>query len=155
MALWQVRQNLSLMSKTSMCSNPNIQLSSRSVSLLPFLAGPPDWVICMDSVYFLTPIHSHSVISQFSCSVVSDSLWPHGLQHARLPCPGVPSPTPGACSNSCPLSQWCHHPSLPLSSPCPLAFNLSQHQGLFQCPFFTSSVSWNLDFIPTTVRREH
>ena len=42
---------------------------------------------------------------QFSCSAVSDSLWPHGLQHARLPCP---SPTPGASSNSCPLSRWCH-----------------------------------------------
>ena len=42
---------------------------------------------------------------QFSHSVVSDSLRPHGLQHGRLPCP---SPTPGACSNSCPLSQWCH-----------------------------------------------
>ena len=42
---------------------------------------------------------------QFSRSVVSDSLWPHGLQHARLPCP---LPTPGACSNSCPLSQGCH-----------------------------------------------
>ena len=41
----------------------------------------------------------------FSCSVMSDSLRPHGLQHARPPCP---SPTPGACSNSCPLSQWCH-----------------------------------------------
>ena len=33
------------------------------------------------------------------------SLWPHRLQHARPPCP---SPTPGACSNTCPLSQWCH-----------------------------------------------
>ena len=42
---------------------------------------------------------------QFSRSVVSDSLQPHGLQHTRPPCP---SPTPGACSNSCPLSQWCH-----------------------------------------------
>ena len=42
---------------------------------------------------------------QFSHSVVSNSLWPHGLQHVRLPCP---SPFPGACSNSCPLSQWCH-----------------------------------------------
>ena len=41
----------------------------------------------------------------FSRSVVYDSLWPHGLQHARLPCP---SPAPGACSNSCSLSQWCH-----------------------------------------------
>ena len=41
---------------------------------------------------------------QFSCSVVSDSLWPHGLQHQA----SLPSPIPGACSNSCPLSRWCH-----------------------------------------------
>ena len=42
---------------------------------------------------------------QFSCSVVSYSLWSHGLQHTRPPCP---SPTPGANSNSRPLSWWCH-----------------------------------------------
>ena len=42
---------------------------------------------------------------QFSCSAVSNSLIPHGLQHARPPCP---SPTPRVYSNSCPLSQWCH-----------------------------------------------
>ena len=42
---------------------------------------------------------------QFIHSVMSDSLWPHGLQLARLPCP---SPTPGACSNSCALIWWCH-----------------------------------------------
>ena len=41
----------------------------------------------------------------FSHSVMSNSLQPHGLQHTRLPCP---SPSPGACSNSCPLNQWCH-----------------------------------------------
>ena len=41
---------------------------------------------------------------QFSRSVVSDSLWPHESQHARLPCP---SPTPGVHSDSCPSSQWC------------------------------------------------
>ena len=41
----------------------------------------------------------------FSLSVVSNSLQPHGLQHIRLPCP---SPSPIACSNSCPLSRWCH-----------------------------------------------
>ena len=41
----------------------------------------------------------------FSCSVMSNSLWPHGLQHTRLLCP---SPSPRACSNSCPLSWWCH-----------------------------------------------
>ena len=42
---------------------------------------------------------------QFSHSVMSNSLWSYGLQHARLPCP---SPIPGACSNSYPLSWWCH-----------------------------------------------
>ena len=42
---------------------------------------------------------------QFSCSVVSDSLWPCELPHARPPCP---SPTPGVYPNSCPLSRWCH-----------------------------------------------
>ena len=42
---------------------------------------------------------------QFSPSVASNSLWPHGLQHTRPPCP---SPTPGVYSNSCPLSRWCH-----------------------------------------------
>jgi len=43
--------------------------------------------------------------AQFSHSVVSDSLWPHVLQHARPPCP---SPTPRVYSNSCPLRWWCH-----------------------------------------------
>ena len=43
--------------------------------------------------------------AQFSQSVMSDSLWPHGLQHARPP---YPSPAPKVYSNSCPLSQWCH-----------------------------------------------
>ena len=47
----------------------------------------------------------HICISQFSRSVVSDSLWPQVLQHTRLPCP---SPTPRAFSNSCPLIGWCH-----------------------------------------------
>ena len=41
----------------------------------------------------------------FSCKVMSDSLWPHRLQHARLPCPSL---SLGVCSNSCSLSQWCH-----------------------------------------------
>ena len=65
-----------------------------------------------------------------SVSVRSESLRPHGLQHARLFCP---SPTPRACSNSWSSSQWCHPTILssvvPFSSP---AFNLSQHLDLFQ-----------------------
>ena len=46
----------------------------------------------------------HWLLLLFSLSVMSDSLWPHGLQHARLPCPSL---SPRACSNSCPLSRWC------------------------------------------------
>ena len=65
----------------------------------------------------------------FSCSVMFDSMRPHGLQHARLPCPSLSS---RVCSDSCLLSQWCIQPSHPLSTPSPLALNLSQHQGLFQ-----------------------
>ena len=60
------------------------------------------------SVNIFCPLEKIELFSYsvpFGCSVVSNSLWPHGLQHARLPCP---SPTPVAYSNSCPLSQWCH-----------------------------------------------
>ena len=45
------------------------------------------------------------LVFQFNHPVMPDSLRPRGLEHARLPCP---SPTPRACSNSCPLSRWCH-----------------------------------------------
>ena len=65
----------------------------------------------------------------FSCSVVSNSLQPHGLQHARLPCPAS---SPRVCSNSCPSSRDAIQPSHPLLSSSPPAFNLSQYQGLFQ-----------------------
>ena len=63
---------------------------------------------------------------------MSNSLWPHGLQHTRPPCP---SPTPGVYSNSCPLSQWCHptisssvvpFPSCPQSFPASGSFQMSQ-----------------------------
>ena len=66
---------------------------------------------------------------QFSCSVVSDSFQLHGLKHTRLP---YPSPTPGACSDSCPSGWWCHpaisSPVVPFSS-CPQSFPAS---GSFQ-----------------------
>ena len=61
-------------------------------------------VLCTVSPPHTKEFHSESA-SQFSHSVMSDSLWPHGLQHARLPCPSL---TPRAYSNSCPSSQWCH-----------------------------------------------
>ena len=77
--------------------------------------------------------HTHTHISvQFSHSVMSNSLQPHGLQHSRLPCS---SPIPRACSNSCPSSRWCHltisSSVVPFSShlqsfPAPGSFPMSQ-----------------------------
>ena len=61
----------------------------------------------------------HVVVSH---SVVSDSLWPHVLQHTRFPCPSL---SPGICSNSLPLSRWCHiyiSSSVALLSSCPQSF---------------------------------
>ena len=72
--------------------------------------------------------HVHQSV-QFSCSVVSNSLWPHELQHARPP---SPSPTPRVNPNSFPSSRDTIQPSHSLSSPSPPAPNPSQHQGLFQ-----------------------
>ena len=56
-------------------------------------------------VFTLTYVFSISSLSSVQSLRMSDSLWPHRLQHARPPCP---SPTPGVYSNSCPLSRWCH-----------------------------------------------
>ena len=53
----------------------------------------------------LSPARYYDLKFKFIHSIVSNSLWPHGLLHIRLPCP---SPTPGVYSNLCPLSRWCH-----------------------------------------------
>ena len=79
----------------------------------------------------------------FSHSFVSNSLRHHGLQHTSLPCP---SPSPGACSNSCPLSQWFHPTICPLSFLSSPTFNLSQHQGLFQWVNSSHQVAKVLEF---------
>ena len=88
----------------------------------------PGLLHCMQMLYSLT--------YQFSGSVMSNSLRPHRLQHARLPCP---SPTPRAYSNSCPLSWWCQ-PTIssfvvPFSS-CLQSFPASGYFPMSQ--FFTS-----------------
>ena len=92
---------------------------------------------------------------QFICSVMSDSLRPHGLQHARPPCP---SPTPGACSNSRPLSKWCQptisSSVLPFSS-CLQSFPAWRYFQMSQ--FFTSGgqsigVSASASVLPMNVQ---
>ena len=96
-----------------------------------------------------SPIYIYSV--QFSLSVVSDSLRPHELQHARSLCP---SPTPGVHSNSCPLSQWCHpaisssgvpFSSCPQSLPASDSFPMSQ---LFTWGGQNTGVSALASFLP-------
>ena len=75
-------------------------------------------------------------VSQFSHSVVYNTLWPHELQHVRLPCP---SPSPRTCSNSGPLSWWCH-PTI-LSSVIPFSSRLQSFSASGSFPmsqFFTS-----------------
>ena len=80
------RQIMQCISKTWTNYNPGIQNSNSTPHLVK------GYSVQFSSVHF-------------SCSVLSDSLRPHGRQHPGLPCS---SPTPGACSNSCPASQWCH-----------------------------------------------
>ena len=92
---------------------------------------------------------------QFNRSVVSDSLQPHGLQHARLSCS---SPIPGAYSNSCPSSRWCHSTisssAVPFSS-CPQSFPTSGSFPVSQ--FFTSGgqsigVSASASILPMNIQ---
>ena len=89
------------------------------------IGGWCDWKIRLREAGFLWVW-----LMLFSHSVISDSLWSHELRHARSPCP---SPSPRACSNSCPLSGWCHPTisssvipfsclqSLPASGPLPMS----------------------------------
>ena len=77
----------------------------------------------------------------FSCSVVSNSLWPYGLQHTRIPCPSL---SPGVCSNLCPLIQWCHPTiSLPSIFPSIRVFSneLALRVGWPKCWSFSFSLS--------------
>ena len=82
-----------------------------------------------------------SVLLFFSHSVVFDSLWPHGLQHARLPCP---SPSLGACSNSCPLSQWCHPTISSSATPFSSCLQFSPVSGSFPVSRLFASGSQNI-----------
>ena len=66
-----------------------------------------------------------------SCSVMSDPMWAHGLQHTRLPCPSL---SPGVCSNWCPVNQWCHltisSSVIPFSCPQTFPASVSSPMGL-------------------------
>ena len=117
-------------------------LSQRSLNLInPIMWTARCWCCTIFFVTFtfynnqaicITYLNTELISVQFSHSVVSDSLWPHELQHARPPCP---SPTPGVHANSCPSSRWCHpaissslvpFSSCPQSLPASESFPMSQ-----------------------------
>ena len=106
-----------------------------------FSEGNSDYIINLKASMILCPlniltphIHLANFSVQFSHSVVSDSLQPHRLQHARLPCP---SPAPRVCSDSCPLSQWCH-PTIS-SSVIPFSSYLQSFPPSGSCQWVSSS----------------
>ena len=91
-------------------------------------------MLYLGNVFQLTQSHKeHSRMCEgsvhFSCSVMSNSLWPQGLQHTRPPCS---SPTPRAYSHSCSSSRWCHPTISSSVIPFSSCLQSSQHQGLFQ-----------------------
>ena len=100
-------------------------------------------------------LSSFSYFLLFSRFVVSDSLWPHGLQHARLLCPPL---FPGVCSNLCPLSQWCY---LTISSSAATFFCLQSFPASVSFPMswlFTSSgqsigASASASVLPMNIQR--
>ena len=119
----------------------------RCVHLWGWTEGLSYIPLCLDTK------SNHSV--QFSCSVMSESLQPHGLQHARPPCP---SPTPRVYSNSCPLSWWCHPTVssfvIPFSS-CLQSFPASESLQMSQ--FFASGgqsvgVSASISVLPMNIQ---
>jgi len=115
---------------------PHILLQLSMYSCVSFYCISPRVSPWNFIAYYSKPnliITSSMSVSQFRPSVVSDSLWPHKLQHARPPCP---SPTPGVHPNPCPLSPWCHPAisfsivpffSCPQSLPASGSFQMSQH----------------------------
>ena len=95
------------------------------------------WTYCPVDILFLLIVVTSFLLSsvQFSHSVMSNSFRPRGLKHARLLCP---SPTPGACSNSCPSSRWCH-PTIS-SSVVPFSSCLQSFPAFPMSQFFASGV---------------
>ena len=130
--------------------------AAKLLQLCPTLCNPIDGsppgssaprILQAKSMHFVTNAQNNKCIHmcnlytiQFSHSVMSDFLRPHGLQHTGLPCP---SPTPRAYSNSCPSSQWCH----PTISSSVLPFSCLQSfsaSGYFLMSQFFASCSQNI-----------
>ena len=135
------------------CSTPGFLsiTNSRSLLRLMFIESlmPSNHLILCCPLFLLPLIFpsikvfsNESSSVQFSRSVMSDSLWPHGLQHTRLPCL---SPTPELAQTHVHQVSDAIQPSHPLSSSSPPAFNLSRHQGLFRWVSSTHQMAKGLE----------
>ena len=104
---WQIKPTFQYKTCKALPASPTISPTSLFLALcschpgLCLLLLKPQAILFWGSWWWWFSL----VQFQFSHSIVSNSLQPHGLQHARAPCS---SPTPGAYSNTCPLSRWCH-----------------------------------------------
>ena len=139
---------------TATCSMQWMDLESIMLSEIRQIEKPSYYIIHMWNLknstneYIYTKYkwaHGEQASVQFSSVTQSClTLWSHGLQHTRPPCP---SPTPGVYSNSRLLIQWCH-PNISSSVvPSPPAFNLSQHQDLFKWVSSSHQVAKLLEFL--------
>ena len=84
----------------------------------------------------------------FSYPVMSDSSWPHWLQHSRLPCP---SPSPGVCPSSCPLHQWCH-PAIYLILCAPFSCCLQSYTASVSFPMSQLFASASTSVLPMSIQ---
>ena len=132
-----MKTNLPFVFKRVFCILSKMELWSPSKRVVCFFWHPPlsdllSYSCCFPGLPASRVLQFYSSV-QLSCSVVSDSLRPHELQHTRLPCP---SPSHRACSNSCPLRQWCH----PTISPSVVPYYLESFpaSGSFSVNQFTS-----------------
>ena len=120
----------------------------------PYLCFIGVWLL-YNVVLVFTVQWSESVISLFSHSVMSDSLWPHGLQHARLLCP---SPSARACSNLCLLSWWCHTTVWSSANPFSSCLQFLPASGSFPVSLFLASggqsigASASVSVLPMNIR---
>ena len=92
----------------------------------------------------------YNMLLLFSQWAVADCLQPHRLQHARLPCPSL---SPGVCSNSCPLSWWCHATisfSVTLFSSCPQSFPASESVSSELALWIRWPKDWSFSFSPSS-----
>ena len=139
----------SLLSQASLLSGANpVSLFTLLLVFTPPAPQQSPWRGGVQVAYSsLGSLHSYFSSVQFRGSVVSDSLLPHGLQHARPPCP---SPTSRVYSNSCSSSRWCHPTISSSAVSSPPAPNPSQHQDLFQWVSSLHEVAKVLEFSAST-----